>query len=451
MAQGCREAQPLPGRSLRARTRPTVVTAGLVWLLAFASILSACNLPGASGAPASPTAIPPTATPRPPTAEELAAQRVATMTLDDKLGQLIIIQYNQTTYGPSLAKLQSLHPGGVILYGYSMGTAQQVKDLLAAGQKDSPIPMFTFLDLEGGYVDRLAQYLGRRLSAPDMANTKDPTVAAREGAKTAKDLLSFGFNADLAPDTDVEIAYGPDQSGRSFGKTPDVVSTYAGAWLDGLQGAGVVGCLKHFPGLGAAATDAHTSLPVVNRTRAQLDSVELAPYKALIASGQAQMIMSTDVLMPAIDPNLPAELSKAAVTGVLRGDLGYKGVAITDALYMDGISARWPFVTAAVMAIEAGNDMIMAPFTLGQVTGIIAQLKADIASGKLTQTQVDASVTRILALKMRSRLLPGLAGTGSALPTVSPAGSSTPATSGTKTPGTVTPSPHADMPRWPVA
>jgi beta-N-acetylhexosaminidase len=336
-----------------------------------------------------------------------AAQMVQGMSLDDKLGQLIVIQFTDVTYTSYQAQMvQPFHPGGVILYGYSMGTADQVRGLLRDAQRDSPIPMFTFSDLEGGYVDRLAPYTGPHMGAPAMATSGNPQVAEQQGQKFAYDLLSFGFNADLAPVVDVKLVNGPDQGGRDFGSTPEPVITYAGTFLRGLQSAGVVGCIKHFPGLGAATTDAHSSLPVINRTRAQLESTELAPYRALIASGQVNMVMSTDLLMPALDPTMPAEISKPIITGILRNELHYNGVAITDALYMAGISDHWSFTQAAVLAIEAGNDMIMAPWQPGMIASIIAGLKQALAHGDLTMAQIDASVQRILALKIRFHLLP---------------------------------------------
>ncbi|HEY7019660.1 MAG TPA: glycoside hydrolase family 3 N-terminal domain-containing protein [Ktedonobacterales bacterium] len=403
--------------------------ATVVLVAALISLLAGCSLPfgDASNTPSLPTA---TATPRPPTPEEVAAQMVSKMSLEDKLGQMIIMQFYEPTYTPAQQQMvKPFHPGGVILYGYSMGTAQQVKDLLAGGQKDSPIPMFTFLDLEGGVVDRLAQYLGPRMSAPKMAASGDPTVARAEGAKTAKDLLSFGFNADLAPDVDISIVCSTDQWGRTFGKTPDAVTQFASAWIDGLQSNGVVGVPKHFPGLGAAVIDAHKGLPVINRTKEQLEETEFAPFKALIASGQMQMVMSTDVLMPALDSDLPAEISKPIITGVLRNELGFKGVAITDALYMQGITDRFSFTQAAIMAFEAGNDMIMAPWRPNMIQAIVTGMKAELQNGKITQEQIDASVTRILALKIRYNLISGA--TGGATPTVSPSTTKTPATTPT--------------------
>jgi beta-N-acetylhexosaminidase len=393
---------------------------------ALISLLAGCSLPfgDASNMPSLPTA---TATPRPPTPEEIAAQMVSKLSLEDKLGQMIIMQFYEPTYTPAQQQMvKPFHPGGVILYGYSMGTAQQVKDLLAGGQKDSPIPMFTFLDLEGGVVDRLAQYLGPRMSAPKMAASGDPAIARAEGAKTAKDLLSFGFNADLAPDVDISIVCSTDQWGRTFGKTPDAVTQYAGAWIDGLQSNGVVGVPKHFPGLGAAVIDAHKGLPVINRTKAQLEETEFAPFKALIASGQMQMVMSTDVLMPALDSDLPAEISKPIITGVLRNELGFKGVAITDALYMQGITDRFSFTQAAIMAFEAGNDMIMAPWRPNMIQAIVTGMKAELQKGKITQEQIDASVTRILALKIRYNLIAGATGATTPSTTKTPATTPTP-------------------------
>jgi beta-N-acetylhexosaminidase len=337
----------------------------------------------------------------------LAAQMVGRMSLDDKLGQMIIIQFTQQDYTADQAQLvRPYHPGGVILYSYAMGTAQQVKNLLAGAQKDSPIPMLTMTDLEGGWIDHLAQYVGPHMSAPAMAASGNPAVATQQGSNIAHDLLSFGFNTDLAPDVDVELVAGPDQIGRTFGSAPQPVITYGGAFVDGLQQSGVAGCLKHFPGLGAATTDAHADLPVINRSRDELEATEFAPYRALIASGQAQMIMSTDVLMPALDPTMPAEISRPIVTGILRNELHFDGVAITDALYMKGIQDKYYFALAAELAIEAGNDMIMAPFTPGMMDGIFAHLKAALADGRLSMSQVDNSVRRILALKLRYHLLP---------------------------------------------
>jgi beta-N-acetylhexosaminidase len=321
---------------------------------------------------------------------------------------MIVVQFTNTSYtSQEAALIQTFHPGGLILYGYSMGTAQQVKGLLAAAQHDSHIPLLTFTSVEGGAVDRLAQYLGPRMSAPAMAASGDPAVAQREGAMAAKDLLSFGFNADLAPDVDVALVNGPEQFERTFGNAPDVVTKYSSAWIEGLQSGGVIGVPHSFPGLGSATADVHIGLPVINRSRAELEAVEFAPFRALISSGQLDMIMSTAALFPAIDPNYPAVLSSATIKEILRRQLRFQGVAITDELSLSGISNQWSFSQAAVLAIEAGNDMVTAAWSISLVQGIEDGLKRALATGELTIDQINDAVRRILTLKIRHHLLPG--------------------------------------------
>ncbi|HAG97290.1 MAG TPA: glycoside hydrolase family 3, partial [Ktedonobacter sp.] len=169
---------------------------------------------------------------------------------------------------------------------------------------------------------------------------------------------------------------------------------------NGLQNNGVAGCLKHFPGLGAISSDPHKGLPAVDRSMADLNAIDLAPYKLMIRSDQPAMIMSTDVLMSAIDPTLPAELSPSAINGVLRTQLGYNGVVITDGLYMRGISEKWSLSQAAVLSIIAGNDMIEGPYTPDLVASVVTALKQALQQGTLTMARVNQAVERILLLKI---------------------------------------------------
>src|SRR5207302_1269737 len=185
-----------------------------------------------------------------------------------------------------------------------------------------------------------------------------------------------------------------------------------GAYIKALPRAGVVACIKHYPGLGDAVTDAHTSLPVVNRTKEQIYSVELAPFKAFIQSPDRLlnpgMIMPTDVLMPAIDPKYPAELSHIFMTDILRKQFGYDGVVLTDALYMQGISQKWSMPEAAVLALNAGNDMLLGPTGADQMLAMINGLKAALQNGTLLKSRVDEAATRIIALKMEDHLMPAI-------------------------------------------
>jgi beta-N-acetylhexosaminidase len=343
----------------------------------------------------------------PKTLADLADAYIATMSLDDKLGQLFIPTFLCCGYTKNnAAMVENLHTGGFILYSANLSSASRASALITAAKAHSTIPPLVTLDEEGGGVDRLKDIYGPRPSARTIANSRSTSYATNQGAQVARDMAALGFNVNFAPDVDVQLVRGPDLGSRNFGTDPQTVTTYASAYLAGMQNNGVLGTLKHFPGLGAATIDAHAGLPIINRTRAQIEAVELAPYRALIASGQIGAIMSTDLLMPALDPTLPAELSPTIIDGVLRHDLGFDGVVITDALYMDGITQRYSMNEAGVLAIQAGCDMLEGPMTPAQMIGMINALKNALASGRLPEARIDLSVQRILILKMRMGLIP---------------------------------------------
>ncbi len=355
----------------------------------------------------------------------IASLYVSRMTLDEELGQLIMVEYGSgclsaSTLCPGVTSyyssdldtmINTLHAGGVIMYEFQMQNFNQTKNDLTRMQSRASIPLLISTDEEGGpYVRRLSNIYGNRMSATDIANTGNPAIATQQGAKTAHDLSALGINTDLAPDVDVNLVNGYDMVTRTFGNTPQSVIEYASAYIKAMQGAGVVGCIKHFPGLGAAVTDAHTSLPVVSQTRDQIYNIDLAPFKAFIQSPDALenpgMIMPTDVLMPAIDPTYPAELSHKFMTDILRNEFGYDGVVLTDALYMQGITQKWSMNTAAVMALNAGNDMLLGPTGVDQMQSMIDTLKTALQNGTLLKSRVDQAATRIIALKMEYHLLP---------------------------------------------
>jgi beta-N-acetylhexosaminidase len=332
---------------------------------------------------------------------------LATMSLDDKLGQLFLADFVGSDYPPSDAgMIERYHAGGVIMYSRSLLTREQALALMAKTQAHAIIPLFMSIDQEGGGVDRLKDITGPHPSARTMALSRSTDYTQQQGALTGSQMAALGLNFNFAPDVDVQLVDGRDLGSRNFGTDAQTVTTYAGAYLTGLQSTGVVGCLKHFPGLGAAAADAHLTLPVINRTRAQIEEVELAPYRNLIATGQVQCVMTTDLLTPALDQNLPAELSPAIIDGVLRHDLGFDGVVVTDALYMDGIAQRYSMPESGVLSILAGNDILEGPSNPASMGAMIQALKVALASGRLTQARIDQSVRRILVLKMRMGLMP---------------------------------------------
>jgi len=413
--------QPREGSGRTLRLKYTGLSFLMCCILLF---LSSCSSLLGSAAPADPTAVVSKPSPSPSrtivkrdgeaesrlNAQQAKVQQLmAGMTLDQKLGQLLIVEYIGNSYtGTDLQYMIAKQYVGGFLYqeiNQNFTPPYDVISNVAAfsrqAMSDAKIPLLIGTDQEGGLVNRLLVFHGYLPSAADMAATGNPQVAYHQGSMAAKWLQQLGINADLAPVVDVHTVDPPVLVTRMFGSDPKAVATFAGAYLNGLQQNNVAGCLKHFPGLGAITSDPHAGLPIVNRSLAELESIDLAPYKLMIQKDQPAMIMSTDVLTPAIDPNLPAELSPKAINDLLRNQLGYNGVVITDGLYMQGISDRWTLSQAAVLSIMAGNDLVEGPYSASQVAGVIAALKQAIQQGELTIDRINQSVERILLMKMR--------------------------------------------------
>jgi beta-N-acetylhexosaminidase len=277
----------------------------------------------------------------------------------------------------------------------------------AASQAHAQIPLFISTDQEGGLVNRLLPITGWRPSAEQIGATNDPNQAYQQGVSDATILSQLGINLNLAPVADVQTI--SDDATiiptRMYGTTPDKVTSFVSAYLNGLQGLDVIGCLKHWPGLGWSTVDPHDALPVTNRSQADLNNIDFAPYRALIAKDQVDMIMSTHTLVTAYDPNMPATLSPIMIDQVLRHDLGYQGVVITDGLYMGAITARWSVAQAAVLAVIAGNDLLLGPWNHYETQKVLDALHQAISSGQITKARIDESVKRILALKIKYGLI----------------------------------------------
>lgn len=345
----------------------------------------------------------------------LARLYISQMTLDEKLGQLFMAQaqtWNESANTPdTMVMLNQLHAGGIIMYAIQMNTFAQTRGDIQAMQAHAAMPLIVATDEEGGLVERVQKIFGDRPGALQVYQTGKVENAVKLGEGIARDLHSLGINTDLAPD--VDVLQTPNASSymdtRTFGFTPQSVIAYAGAYLRAVQGMDEIACLKHYPGLGAAKTDAHTSLPVIQSSREHIYSTDLAPYMALLSSSNPLdnpgMIMTTDLMMPALDPTLPAELSPTIITGILRNQLHYDGVVITDALWMDGIAKKWNLVQASIMALAAGNDMLLGAIGSAQMEQVFHGLKGALQDGQLSLARVDQAVTRILTLKFRYHIL----------------------------------------------
>ncbi|GEM_PF-168027 len=340
-------------------------------------------------------------------------QMIAHMSLDEELGQMIMVEWDEGgTFNNDLQEmLVNQHAGGIILYTFNgnIQTRSQVTALTAAIQAHAKIPVLISIDQEGGEVNRLDPITGPRPSARDIGATNDPNVAEQQGESDGQVLKQLGFNVNLAPDVDVQALSdatfnASSMAGfeyRMYGTTPDKVTTFAGAYLEGLQDQGIIGTLKHWPGLGADTVDPHDALPTIQSSQDELNSVNFAPFRSLIAQGNVDMIMSTHILVPSYDKTYPATLSPILINQVLRGDLGYQGVVITDGLYMRAISQHWTLSQAAVLAVEAGNDILLGPYNTQGVQGVLNALSAAVKNGQISKARIDLSVERILALKIK--------------------------------------------------
>ncbi len=344
---------------------------------------------------------------------------IGAMSLNDRIGQMIYAQFAYNDCFDIVSCIQRYHPGGLIGYENVFDTFNHTKSLTQQIQGVSVTPVIIGTDVEGGAENRLNSiYHNAYPAAFDIASAQNTAYAYKQGRGMAHDILAVGMNADLAPVVDVPCATGGCFSGRDFGSSPDSVTKYGGAWLQGLQDGGVIGTAKHFPGLGSATVDPHKGMPTVYKTKQDFETYDLAPYRALLASGNVPgMIMSTNIMIPDIDKDLPAELSPKIITDILRNELHYDGVIITDALYMGGLGqffyknvngARDPANLAhlVILAIKAGDDFLLGPFNQETMDASIAAIKAAIQSGDLTEARINQSVKRILRLKVQYGLIP---------------------------------------------
>jgi beta-N-acetylhexosaminidase len=354
------------------------------------------------------------------TPEDAARETLEHMTLEQKVGQVFMLGFEGTSLNASnRALIQGLHLGGVTLFSRNVENGIQVSQLDRDLQSIAdPVPLFISADQEGGLVVRVTD--GATIFPGNMAvgATGDVGVAGQVAQAEASELLAMGINMDLAPVVDVNTnPLNPVIGVRSFGSNAELVSHMGAQTIQALQASGVSAVAKHFPGHGDTSVDSHRDLPVVPYPLERLQSLEFLPFEAAIQSG-VDGIMTAHLYLPNVEPrqDLPATLSRTVLTGLLRDQLGYQGLVLTDALDMDAIKKDRTAAGAAVEAFDAGADMLL-------IAGITAEDRAHLGdgppallqavqSGRISETRLDASVLRILAAKARRGLLPGHAQLG---------------------------------------
>jgi beta-N-acetylhexosaminidase len=323
-----------------------------------------------------------------------------------KLGELLAIGFDGTEMSESLADLlRRVQPAGVILFARNIVNAQQTNRLLRDCQACVKEPLFTCVDLEGGRVDRFRNVTGPTPSAADVFATRNRKLFRRHGVIIGKLSCAMGFNVDFAPVLDLAFeASRKVMSSRAFSTKPQEVITYAREFLAGLHSSGVIGCGKHFPGLGEGNLDSHHELPVIEKSLPRLWAEDLVPYRTL--KRELPMVLVNHANYPAVTRDeLPASLSKKWITGVLRRRIGYRGLVVSDDLEMGGVLKAAPIGEATVEFVRAGGDLCLVCHEQENVERSFAALVRTAERDSGFRKRVAESVGRIRAFRKKSSVL----------------------------------------------
>lgn len=347
------------------------------------------------------------------------------LSLEEKVGQLLMVHFTgEVVNEEARVLIQDVKVGGIIYYNWANGldSPVQIKTLSEELQKlalgnPTPIPLFIAVDQEGGAVCRLKQGFTQFPGNREVALTKNPQLAKEIAFAMGREMADVGINMNLAPVVDVHTnPENPFLRERCFGHTPDVVISFGQNALDGYRKAGILSTLKHFPGHGAVEVDSHYDLPVVRKSLKDLEEWELSPFASL--HGSADAIMTAHLLVPALDADNCATLSKNTLT-YLRDVIGFQGVIITDSLVMDGVLKACGSVDeAAIRALIAGCDVLLLGGKLLNANHSTQELKGNdiirihraiveaVKEGRIPEERVEQAVERILKAKRNALLEP---------------------------------------------
>lgn len=334
------------------------------------------------------------------------------MPIEDKVAGLFVVTPESITGVTTATQagegtqeaLNQYAVGGMIYFGQNILDKEQITEMLASTTSKSKYPIFLAVDEEGGDVSRVANSSVEVTQVDDMAAIGaggDASQAFAAGETIGSYLKDIGFNLDFAPVADVTLEGAESALGnRAFGSDPQAVGEMVSNAVSGIEGTGVSACLKHFPGLGSAADDTHEGRVEIGKTIEELRAADFVPFSAGIEAG-ADFVMVSHATVPAIDDELPSSLSAKVITDTLRGELGFEGVVITDALDMTAITEYYPPEEAAVMAIQAGADMLLMPEDFEAAYNAVL---AAVQDGTISEERIDESLNRIYRVKCAGKL-----------------------------------------------
>jgi beta-N-acetylhexosaminidase len=319
------------------------------------------------------------------------------------VGQLLIVGFDGVEMTLRLSSLLArLEPAGVILFARNIKTAEQTWRLLRDCQECVSTPLFTCVDLEGGQVDRFRDVLGPAPAAAEVFATADRRLFRKHGQVIGENCRALGFNVDFAPVLDLAFeASRRVMSTRSVSANPRQTIAYAREFLAGLRTAGVLGCGKHFPGLGEGTLDSHHELPVIKKPLRKLWSEDLLPYRTLRA--QMPLVMISHAAYPLVTKErTPASLSKIWISDILRRRVGYRNLIVSDDMEMGGVLSAAPVGPAGVEFIRAGGDLCLVCHREDHIAQAFEELSKTLERDPKFARRVEESVRRVLEFKKKS-------------------------------------------------
>ena len=333
------------------------------------------------------------------TLDEKVEGIVVNMTPAEKVGQMMMIGIQgDTVTDDSLYMLHQYHIGGVILFDRNLVSAEQTKNLNEdlQVQAEEKVPLFIGIDEEGGDVVRGRSFIQPPSSQRQIGAAGDLTAAEGAANRTAKELKELGFNVNFAPVADVGA------SSRSFSTDPETVKKFVLASVQGYEKNRMIYAMKHFPGIGRSTVDSHKDVSEITASRERLAASDIVPFKAVIDAAQPEdyFILVSHLKYPAYDADNPASLSKAVQTDLLRGELGYRGIIVTDDMEMGAVAKYAAFRDVGVRAVQAGADIVLVCHEYAHETDVYLGLLDAVESGEIPMERIDESVRRIVKAKL---------------------------------------------------
>lgn len=331
------------------------------------------------------------------------------MSLEEKVGQLVIVGidgYQNDQH--SIQFMEQYHVGGFIFFKRNIQDSAQMLGLINSLKETNAaaanIPLFLSIDEEGGKVSRLPEEFLKFPSNQIIGQRNDSDFSYKVGGILGKELHAFGLNVDFAPVLDINSnPKNPVIGDRSFGTTAEIAGKLGVATMNGIQSQNIISVVKHFPGHGDTSVDSHIGLPRVNHDMDRLESFELKPFAEAIENG-AEVVMVAHILLPKLDAQNPASFSKTIISDVLRTQMNFNGVVITDDFTMGAIEENYNMGEAAVKSIQAGSDIVLVCHEFEKQKAVVDALLNAARTGQLSSGRIDESVYRILNLKKKYSL-----------------------------------------------